>query len=269
MMQSWGSTSGGRQGARLDARSRSTCSRSTSTCRRARARSTSTSTTSRPPSTFGAGYGESPNATQHLAAAPLQSRRRLSRRAPQRRHHLQGIGAPAGRLEVRHGAAVGTAGRRPDRVPAGVAHDARRLAARRRRATCAASPSPTTAASTSRITADSARGARAADARIAQLRELVAESRRALRRAPLPPLPLAPHAQRLVEPQGLEHHESSDNRAPERGLTDPTRPRAAHRRRCSHEFVHSWNGKYRRPAGLATPDYQSRCTASCSGSTKG
>jgi predicted metalloprotease with PDZ domain len=23
-----------------------------------------------------------------------------------------------------------------------------------------------------------------------------------------------------------------------------------------HEFVHSWNGKYRRPAGLATPDYQ-------------
>src|SRR5207253_10244199 len=24
----------------------------------------------------------------------------------------------------------------------------------------------------------------------------------------------------------------------------------------SHEFVHSWNGKYRRPAGLATADYQ-------------
>ena len=23
-----------------------------------------------------------------------------------------------------------------------------------------------------------------------------------------------------------------------------------------HEYVHSWNGKYRRPAGLATPDYQ-------------
>jgi predicted metalloprotease with PDZ domain len=23
-----------------------------------------------------------------------------------------------------------------------------------------------------------------------------------------------------------------------------------------HEFTHSWNGKYRRPAGLATPDYQ-------------
>ena len=24
----------------------------------------------------------------------------------------------------------------------------------------------------------------------------------------------------------------------------------------SHEFVHSWNGKYRRPADLATPDYE-------------
>ena len=23
-----------------------------------------------------------------------------------------------------------------------------------------------------------------------------------------------------------------------------------------HEFVHSWNGKYRRPSGLATPNYQ-------------
>ncbi len=24
----------------------------------------------------------------------------------------------------------------------------------------------------------------------------------------------------------------------------------------SHEMTHSWNGKYRRPKGLATPDYQ-------------
>ena len=24
----------------------------------------------------------------------------------------------------------------------------------------------------------------------------------------------------------------------------------------SHEYVHSWNGKYRRPADLATPDYE-------------
>ncbi len=54
---------------------------------------------------------------------------------------------------------------------------------------------------------------------------------------------------------GLEHHESSDNRVPERTLVDDT----LRRRRAgllSHEMVHSWNGKYRRPAGLATDDYQ-------------
>jgi predicted metalloprotease with PDZ domain len=54
---------------------------------------------------------------------------------------------------------------------------------------------------------------------------------------------------------GLEHHESSDNRVPERTLVED----ALRRRRAgllSHEFVHSWNGKYRRPAGLTTDDYQ-------------
>ncbi len=56
-------------------------------------------------------------------------------------------------------------------------------------------------------------------------------------------------------PNGLEHHESSDDRAPERTLIDPN----LHMLMAGllpHEFVHSWNGKYRRPAGLATSDYQ-------------
>ena len=54
---------------------------------------------------------------------------------------------------------------------------------------------------------------------------------------------------------GLEHHESSDNRAPERALiNEDTRRFVAGL--LPHEFVHSWNGKYRRPAGLAPPDYQ-------------
>jgi predicted metalloprotease with PDZ domain len=54
---------------------------------------------------------------------------------------------------------------------------------------------------------------------------------------------------------GLEHHESSDNRAKERSLID----KDAWLRTADllpHEFAHSWNGKYRRPADLATPDYQ-------------
>jgi predicted metalloprotease with PDZ domain len=54
---------------------------------------------------------------------------------------------------------------------------------------------------------------------------------------------------------GLEHHESSDDRMGERGLLDPTnRPLVG--ALLSHEFVHSWNGKHRRPAGLATRDFQ-------------
>jgi len=54
---------------------------------------------------------------------------------------------------------------------------------------------------------------------------------------------------------GLEHHESSDDRTPERSLIDPTEL-TAFAGLLPHEFVHSWNGKYRRPLGLATPDYQ-------------
>jgi predicted metalloprotease with PDZ domain len=54
---------------------------------------------------------------------------------------------------------------------------------------------------------------------------------------------------------GLEHHQSSDNRLPEMGMADP-QWRLIEADLLSHEMTHSWNGKYRRPAGLATPNYQ-------------
>jgi predicted metalloprotease with PDZ domain len=54
---------------------------------------------------------------------------------------------------------------------------------------------------------------------------------------------------------GLEHHESSDDRTLERSLIDDS-ARLAFSGLLPHEFVHSWNGKYRRPADLATPDFQ-------------
>jgi predicted metalloprotease with PDZ domain len=54
---------------------------------------------------------------------------------------------------------------------------------------------------------------------------------------------------------GLEHHESDDSRVDERALVDDT-ARKLSAGLLPHEYVHSWNGKYRRPAGLATPDYQ-------------
>jgi predicted metalloprotease with PDZ domain len=53
---------------------------------------------------------------------------------------------------------------------------------------------------------------------------------------------------------GLEHHESSDDRMYERGFVDEDL-RALHSNLLSHELVHSWNGKYRRPAGLATGNF--------------
>jgi predicted metalloprotease with PDZ domain len=50
---------------------------------------------------------------------------------------------------------------------------------------------------------------------------------------------------------GLEHHESSDDRVKERTLIE-TYGRTAEASLLSHEFVHSWNGKYRRPEGLVS-----------------
>lgn len=54
---------------------------------------------------------------------------------------------------------------------------------------------------------------------------------------------------------GLEHHESSDDHAEENAWsTEGGKRRLANL--LAHEYVHSWCGKFRRPAGLATPDYQ-------------
>ena len=53
---------------------------------------------------------------------------------------------------------------------------------------------------------------------------------------------------------GLEHHESSDDQIAERSLIDESQ-RAYYSDLIPHEFMHSWNGKYRRPEGLLSPDY--------------
>ncbi|HXP45680.1 MAG TPA: hypothetical protein VN810_00310, partial [Terriglobales bacterium] len=54
---------------------------------------------------------------------------------------------------------------------------------------------------------------------------------------------------------GLEHHQSSDDRMRERAFVDGYLY-ASGGGLLPHEFTHSWNGKYRRPAGLATANYQ-------------
>ena len=54
---------------------------------------------------------------------------------------------------------------------------------------------------------------------------------------------------------GLEHHQSSDDQAPELAFVTPSM-NAETGSLLAHEMTHSWNGKYRRPAGLATKNYQ-------------
>ena len=58
-----------------------------------------------------------------------------------------------------------------------------------------------------------------------------------------------------LDHNGLEHHESSDNRGPADMFTDEAQL-MRQGNLLPHEYTHSWNGKYRRPAGLATRDPQ-------------
>lgn len=53
---------------------------------------------------------------------------------------------------------------------------------------------------------------------------------------------------------GLEHHQSSENSAKPTHFTEWEK-HARGRDLLAHEYVHSWNGKFRRPADLWTPDY--------------
>src|SRR6185369_12629238 len=55
--------------------------------------------------------------------------------------------------------------------------------------------------------------------------------------------------------EGLEHHESSEDGVGENAFTDELEL-LDFADLMGHEYAHSWNGKYRRPIGLATPDFE-------------
>jgi predicted metalloprotease with PDZ domain len=55
---------------------------------------------------------------------------------------------------------------------------------------------------------------------------------------------------------GLEHLECSINGVRERDLLDQSRIRGWVANLLPHEYVHSWCGKFRRPAGMCTPNFQ-------------
>ncbi len=54
--------------------------------------------------------------------------------------------------------------------------------------------------------------------------------------------------------EGLEHGQSSDNGVGEKDFADDNHQLEVSDL-LSHEFTHSWNGKYRRPVGLYEPDF--------------
>jgi predicted metalloprotease with PDZ domain len=56
---------------------------------------------------------------------------------------------------------------------------------------------------------------------------------------------------------GLEHLACSINGVHERDLMDDARRKGWVANLIPHEYVHSWCGKFRRPAGMCTPDFQS------------
>jgi len=53
---------------------------------------------------------------------------------------------------------------------------------------------------------------------------------------------------------GLEHHQSSDDRVEAKFLSNETKS-SLDKFVLPHEYVHSWNGKFRRPADLWTPNF--------------
>jgi predicted metalloprotease with PDZ domain len=105
------------------------------------------------------------------------------------------------------------------------------------------------------IAADGPAALQASPAEVQHLRQLVAETGALFG---------ARHYQRYdfllaltdhMPADGVEHHESSDNRTPEELFLDPD-VRESQMDLLAHEFTHSWNGKFRRPAGLVIPNYQ-------------
>lgn len=204
--------------------------------------------------TFAGGYGESANATQHLLLILFNH------------HVLYPVGVPADRLT--YTASV--------RLPGGWKFDTALPVKSQSGDRVDFAPvslttlidSPIVAGAFMRIipiadggrehltvTADSQSALAMNDARIANIRNLVAETDALFGARHYREYRWLVTLSDLIEPQGLEHHQSTDIRAVERGLTDPDQT-ARTITILSHEFVHSWNGKYRRPAGLATADYQ-------------
>ncbi|MFI5106793.1 MAG: M61 family peptidase, partial [Terriglobales bacterium] len=105
------------------------------------------------------------------------------------------------------------------------------------------------------VAADGPAALAASPAEVQHLRQLVAESGKLFGARHYLRYDFLLTLSDKMPPDGVEHHESSDNRTPEGLFLDPE-VRETQMDLLAHEFTHSWNGKYRRPAGLIATDYQ-------------
>lgn len=91
--------------------------------------------------------------------------------------------------------------------------------------------------------------------RLTSLSRLVDEARMALGEPPFDQYEFLVALSERLGGIGLEHLRSSENRLEPRNFLE-WNDYGWDRNVLAHEFVHAWNGKYRRPVGLATPDYR-------------
>ncbi|OEZ63145.1 M61 family metallopeptidase [Duganella sp. HH105] len=105
------------------------------------------------------------------------------------------------------------------------------------------------------MVADSPEQLEVGDAQLSQLNALVEQSGRLFRSRHYGDFRFLMTLSDQVSGAAVDHHQSLDNRRPGRFMVDPAM-RIAYGSFLPHDFVHSWNGKYRRPAGLATPNFQ-------------
>jgi len=105
-----------------------------------------------------------------------------------------------------------------------------------------------------RMACDSEEGLKIPDSQVDALRSLVREARTLFGTQHFHHYDFLVTLSEHTAHFGLEHHQCSDDRGRERWWLDDDL-RRNHSNLLSHEFVHSWNGKFRRPVGLATGDY--------------
>jgi len=230
-----------------------------------------------PPASFGSGYGETPNATPHLAIVDWHDLLvypvgRAATEIPIR----ASLRLPAGwqydtalHLESAESAESAAAGDQPGSSLTGEAPALPRTLAFAATTLYTLLDSPLLAGDVFR-TVEIAGGGGAPPVRLSVAAdrraslEVPAARLAAYRRLPVEAEALfgARHYREYhwlvalgdtLDENGLEHHESSDDRGRAGMFTDPS-PLLRWGMLLPHEYVHSWNGKYRRPAGLATAD---------------